>query len=252
MKSKNSKKVTSKKLSYPLSILVLTVASTALAAVVTHEAKKAPENIPSDNPVTVDNFTINGVEASNSNDKLVWSRCLVGQTFENNTCTGKPTEFTTWEDALNAPTAAQAAEGWRVPNIKELMRITDNTYVYPATNTEVFAFAKVLKFAEDDGYQATPHSPSSPYIWSSTPVAHKLATKDPDSFSDLSATESAERSDMQRQEAMKTYALNLQYGDTTKVYRDGSSIGEKESTQYSKPDPDNVKKARYVLLVKNA
>ncbi len=48
----------------------------------------------------------------------------------------------------------------------------------------------------------------------------------------------------------RVFALDMSDGNIAAAYRGGESRGEKETSQYTQPDPDYVEKARYVLLVK--
>ncbi len=219
-----------------------------------------------------ENFTINNAEITDTARGLTWSRCLVGQTFNSTTqsCDGQATEFATWQDALNS-----AKDGWRVPNAKELLSIVEETQALPATNTSLFVFANGLNFYGHIGTQETtdtskwitksdvypdeqciqdtsgwysrwvgeksgwecinPKIPaqfvaqtSSPYIWSSTPVAP---------YSDTDSSKAS---------AEKVYALNLANGSLANdTNRNGNAVGG-----YS--DSANEKRARYVLLVKDA
>jgi hypothetical protein len=75
--------------------------------------------------------------------ELVWQRCLVGQVFSDN---GTPDNFTddscfgngatfTWGEALQV---ADSYPGWRLPDINELISITEMQCFDPAINLKVF------------------------------------------------------------------------------------------------------------------
>lgn len=85
---------------------------------------------------------------------LMWSRCALGQTMENDNCTDSATTMTL-QSALLSAEASQLAnfDDWRLPNIKELTTLWDYNCQYPAVNE--FAFGGV----------------SSKFFWSSTPHA---------------------------------------------------------------------------------
>ncbi|KJG37732.1 hypothetical protein UA32_12300 [Photobacterium angustum] len=79
------------------------------------------------------------------NTGLLWSKCNVGEVYEktDNSCSGQPSNFSTWQDALlavNDPTVSTVGEleGFRIPNIKELQSIVDYRCISPAINNAVF------------------------------------------------------------------------------------------------------------------
>lgn len=84
------------------------------------------------------------------NFKLVWKKCLEG--YSGATCgtAAAPTTFT-WQQSLDR--AAAAGSGWRLPNIKELQSIVDETRSQPAINTNF------------------PGTPNPSNVWSSSPTA---------------------------------------------------------------------------------
>ena len=240
---------------YAITFTTVLIATTAVAAILPQIQITAPDVFDSATPT--DSFVLDGsAKPSTEINQLEWSRCLVGQTFTDGACTGSAKEFTTWEDALtNAVTAEQAADGWRVPNIKELMLITDNTKAFPAINKEVFSFAEQLTFNVEVGdriYTPQPAATSSPYIWSSTPKMHKKALYK--GWTKLTPEESAIKTEVNRQEATYVYALDLAQGIPDAVFRDGKARGElkdKDGNSINSDDPNSLKKARYVLLVKD-
>lgn len=239
----------SKTTKYTLAAGALIIASSAVAAVIS--TINAPSQFTPATPT--DSFALDDGMATKEISQLEWSRCLVGQTFSNGTCTGTATEFTTWESALAAPTVQQAADGWRVPNVKELVRITENTQAFPAINTEVFPFGNTLTFDTQKaqyGGGTFPSASNSPYIWSSTPVVQKTITRG-SSFQELTPEESAQKTMEARENMELTYAMDLALGEPQKIYRSGESIGERFEGQFGNSDPNNAKKARYVLLVKD-
>ncbi|BCE00330.1 DUF1566 domain-containing protein [Marinicellulosiphila megalodicopiae] len=69
---------------------------------------------------------------------LMWMRCSLGQTWENNTCTGQ--EIYTFENSLIISNEATFAgfDDWRLPNIKELISIVANNCNRPAINLDAF------------------------------------------------------------------------------------------------------------------
>jgi len=90
--------------------------------------------------------------------KLMWMRCLVGQTLVNGVCTGTPSTLT-WPDALNAAKAQNFAghNDWRLPNVKELLSIQEDRCSSPSLNADLFPIPQYFS------------------AWSSTPSAVNLA-----------------------------------------------------------------------------
>jgi hypothetical protein len=96
---------------------------------------------------TAQRFAINGAEVTDNRTGLVWARCSVGQSWSGSTCTGSATTHT-HEAAL---ALAQAATGWRLPNVKELASLADKGCQSPAIDSTAF-----------------PNTPSG-WFWSSSP-----------------------------------------------------------------------------------
>jgi hypothetical protein len=90
--------------------------------------------------------------------KLMWMRCLLGQTLTSGLCTGTASTFT-WADALNAAKAQTFAgyNDWRLPNVKELLSILEDRCWTPALNADVFPIPQLFG------------------AWSTTPSAVNLA-----------------------------------------------------------------------------
>ncbi|WP_019519141.1 Lcl C-terminal domain-containing protein [Faucicola boevrei] len=254
-----------------IALVTATIASSfAIANNLMPETKLATEVLAGDYEKTADT-NVFSVDIDNSQvvdkaRKLVWSRCLVGQTYNQSTanCDGVATEFDSWEKALNAQ-----KDGWRVPNVKELATLVEETQALPAINTSIFPFGKTLSFyGHADTTETTDRSkwitksdlfpnekciedasgwyprwvgeksgwecinpklpakyalqPSSAYIWSATPVANTDATT-----------------------ADKVYGLDLADGSLQIAKRSGEAIGGYQ-------DSANERRARYVILVKDA
>ena len=71
--------------------------------------------------------------------RLMWARCLVGQSLDNGACTGQPATVR-WEDAVSAARLARLGgySDWRLPNPKELLSIIDDRCAAPSLNADVF------------------------------------------------------------------------------------------------------------------
>ena len=84
-----------------------------------------------------------GSEVLDTQTKLVWQRCSLGQTWNGTTCTGTASTHT-WADALTK--ARAVGNGYRLPNIKELQSLVEeacynssiNETFFPATPSSVF------------------------------------------------------------------------------------------------------------------
>lgn len=99
-------------------------------------------------------FELNEGEALDTKTGLIWSRCVHGQGWseETRTCEGQ-TRLLNWKVAMEAATG-----DWRVPNIKELGSIVEHACANPSLNLSVFTGA-----------------PIAPGIWSSTPSRRYLS-----------------------------------------------------------------------------
>ena len=84
-----------------------------------------------------------GSEVLDTQTKLVWQRCSLGQTWNGTTCTGTASTHT-WADALTK--ARAVGNGYRLPNIKELQSLVEeacynssiNETFFPATPRGVY------------------------------------------------------------------------------------------------------------------
>ena len=88
----------------------------------------------------------NGREVLDNQTKLIWSRCSLGQTWDGSACTGSAIE-TSWSDALLR--ARSLGSGYRLPNIKELESLVDETS-QPAINS--LFVASPYDYRGYDGY----------------------------------------------------------------------------------------------------
>ena len=78
-------------------------------------------------------YAVKGAEVYDTKTNLTWSRCSVGQRWQDGKgCVGKVKTFV-WTDALK-----QAKGGWRMPTKDELAGLTSPTCRHPAVNDEVF------------------------------------------------------------------------------------------------------------------
>lgn len=134
-------------------ILLLCISFTANAQVCTR--KITPQSIAEGN------FDLNynnsgGAEIQDKTSGLVWQRCVYGQQWDGVKCDGQPIKVT-WQEALKSA----IAQGWRVPDIKELSTILDMQCISPPFHPDIFPN---MPASEENG------------LWSSTPyVISQLA-----------------------------------------------------------------------------
>ena len=76
---------------------------------------------------------------TDSKNGLMWMRCSLGQSWQNNSCVGDASKYS-WQQALVAAHGYVYAnqQGWRLPNVKELASITEGQCVRPAINSVLF------------------------------------------------------------------------------------------------------------------
>ncbi len=93
--------------------------------------------VSSNNPAQ---FVINAQTATviDARTGLEWSLCSTGQTWQNNNCTGSPTHFATYAEALSSVTGNALGSDFRLPNIKELGSIIERSCTSPAIDLSVF------------------------------------------------------------------------------------------------------------------
>ncbi|MBY0418265.1 MAG: DUF1566 domain-containing protein [Pararheinheimera sp.] len=73
--------------------------------------------------------------------KLMWSRCLVGQSWDRSSgsCTGTAQQLDWSEALLDAQRSALAGYStWRLPNAKEVLTLVERSCVDPAINLTAF------------------------------------------------------------------------------------------------------------------
>lgn len=81
--------------------------------------------------------------------RLEWQRCALGQSWDGSTCIVVTPGRRRWENTLMF--VAGVDDGWRLPNLKELLSIVEGCRTSPSINQVVF-----------------PNAPSS-YFWSASP-----------------------------------------------------------------------------------
>ena len=148
-----SKNSMSKKTCFYMTVLAFAVAASSFA-------QSLPEDECTNNAIHRTtpsiHFTImsDPSVARHERTGLEWQRCPVGQELEGNVCSGSAKHLT-WQEAL--ATGAAKGQGWRVPNIKELLSIVEECRVNPPLNRVIFPIEPVYA-----GFWS-----SSPYAWHS-------------------------------------------------------------------------------------
>lgn len=95
------------------------------------------ESTPTARFVFSDNGTVTDTET-----KIIWMRCAMGQEWNGKTCTGKAHEYS-WQEArdaiadLNSDTFGEPLS-WRLPYIPELASIVERQCFEPRANLVVF------------------------------------------------------------------------------------------------------------------
>lgn len=92
---------------------------------------------------------------------LVWKRCMEGQTWDGTTCTGTAAKYNF--DAANALTGKVTFAGqsdWRMPNIRELLTIVDDTVYNTTLDKTVFPNALA-----SDVWSGSPVAGYASYAW---------------------------------------------------------------------------------------
>ena len=87
---------------------------------------------------------------------LIWKRCVEGLTWDGTECTGLREGYD-WQEAL---AAADAQDGWRVPNVRELLSIVEYCTAFEASNSDIFPMSGV-----DSVWTSTPVYTTSIQAW---------------------------------------------------------------------------------------
>ena len=147
---------------------------TALSFALMSQAAMAAQECSTDFAKTAPNTRYTYSEQGTVTDLktgLTWMRCPVGATWDKTTkvCTGSADKVT-WQSALLTAQQVRDESGnhalhnfadkrdWRLPNIKELVALTERACYGPAMNGTAFASGYTVELGDYAGY-----------IWSSTP-----------------------------------------------------------------------------------
>ena len=117
------------------------------------------ESTPTSRFVFSDNGTVTDTET-----KIIWMRCALGQKWDGKTCAGKAHEYN-WQEAkdavaeLNSDTFGEP-RSWRLPLVPELASIVErqcfeprvNLIVFPATPSKAFWTGMEKKGSSEQAY----------------------------------------------------------------------------------------------------
>lgn len=98
-----------------------------------------------------------GAEVKDKSTGLIWQRCSIGQTWNGSNCTGDAQEYS-WKDGLAA--AKNIGNGYRMPNIKELVSLVNAQCHEPAVNAKMFP-----NTPSDDFWSSSIHANSDGSVW---------------------------------------------------------------------------------------
>ncbi len=106
-------------------------------------------------------FTISadGSEVTDQKTGLIWRRCAEGMNWDGATCAGTAATFP-HEAALQRATAQVTNAIWRLPNIKELFSIVDESRSIPAIDLAIFPATPSNQFWSNSIVDGSPSIPA--------------------------------------------------------------------------------------------
>ena len=108
-----------------------------------------------------EDFTVHGDgTVTQHSTNLMWSRCAIGQQGRDDRCTGRADNLT-WQEATDVAAQSDLADhnDWRIPTMRELSGILDQSCRSPSINLTVFPDA------------------STSWFWTATPYAYDQSLK---------------------------------------------------------------------------
>lgn len=121
---------------------------------------------------TIDRFQVQNDLVTDTRSHLMWSRCLLGATWNGATCAGKATSYG-WQEAQEAVKNSTYAgfNDWRIPTLEELKSLADKETAVPMVkipniNQTVFPTPNCQGATRSSEH----HDGHSCWQWSSTPI----------------------------------------------------------------------------------
>ena len=134
----------------------------------------ACSELPTSTPAsqTIDRFEVQNEVVVDTRSNLMWSRCLLGETWNGNTCEGKAKSYG-WQKAQEVAKNASHAgfNDWRIPTLEELKLLADKETDVPMVkiphiNQTVFPTPN----CQGATRSASNHDGHSCWQWSTTPI----------------------------------------------------------------------------------
>lgn len=144
----------------------ITILSTLMVAA-TFSSTAVAEQVCNNNTVqlaTNDRFETLGDSVKDKRTGLTWKRCSEGQVWSDssNSCDGELVQRN-WLEATQ-----QVSDGWRLPNIKELVSIMEYGCANPAINLSVFPATPVGSYWSSTAATRSPFREVSGSTWNLT------------------------------------------------------------------------------------
>ncbi len=99
-----------------------------------------------------------GDQVIDRRQRLAWRRCLQGQDWDGSTCVGTVSR-SNWTQALKTP--ARLGRGWRLPNVKELASLVDDTRPDGTIDPLIFPGTPAITLWSGTPLAASPAAPRS-------------------------------------------------------------------------------------------
>jgi hypothetical protein len=123
---------------------------------------------------TVGRFQVSNGVAVDTHSNLMWSRCLVGATWNGTTCEGTPNTYS-WQQIQTLVKSLNYAgySDWRIPTLEELKSLADKESIPPAIkvlylNQTVFPLPNCL--GPKSGAAGLQNNGHACWHWTSTPI----------------------------------------------------------------------------------
>ncbi|WP_455198584.1 Lcl C-terminal domain-containing protein [Kaarinaea lacus] len=122
---------------------------TGLLTVSVHAEQTCRDKLEESTPTSRFTFNDDGT-VTDTETKIVWMRCAIGQQWDGKTCTGKAKAFN-WQEAREAVADINSdsfgdPKKWRLPYVPELASITERKCFEPRVNQAVFPGTPAMAF----------------------------------------------------------------------------------------------------------